>query len=136
MKTDDMMSKVAGSGWGIFVMSEHGKWYAGTHTVGLFHHSSFLAGDVVACAGELKVSNGSLKGISNKSGHYAPTAEMLMQSLGELARAGVSLGGVRADVWYVDQADGGKVKVEYYDAAQFLARGRGTHKKDKADFSV
>jgi hypothetical protein len=37
-----------------------------------FNHSSLVAGEPVAAAGEMKVNNGRLEIISNKSGHYVP----------------------------------------------------------------
>ena len=34
----------SGRGWAIYVVSPRGQWYAGSHRVGAFHHSSFLRG--------------------------------------------------------------------------------------------
>ena len=59
-----------------------------TELVG-FHHSSFLAGDEVACAGELEVSHGKLVSINNNSGHYTPPPECLLTLIDSLSRAGV-----------------------------------------------
>ena len=44
-----------------------------------FHHSSFLSGGTVSCAGEIKCKNGVLELISNVSGHYRPPEEYLQQ---------------------------------------------------------
>ncbi|MES3039092.1 MAG: hypothetical protein V4736_14390 [Bdellovibrionota bacterium] len=74
----------------IFVMSEDGAFYAGTSAPGFRHHSSFLAGQPVAAAGEMIVENGNLIAISRKSGHYAPSADRLSLAIGELARLGLN----------------------------------------------
>lgn len=55
-----------------------------------FHHSSFLAGQKVASAGELKVNEGTLSMISNASGHYKPKSEHVMQTLNELEEQGAA----------------------------------------------
>jgi len=92
--TSGSYSKFKGVGFGIFVMGSNGKIYAGDHRIGLFHHSSLLAGGAVAGAGELKVIGGALKWITNKSGHYTPTAAQTIQVLAELQRRGVDLAAV------------------------------------------
>ena len=119
--TSKSTSKAAGPGFAIFVMSERGQFYAGSHKVGLFHHSSLLAGEDAACGGEMKASNGKLEHITNKSGHYTPNPAHLRQALGELARGGVKLGGVTATVW--DKTKEGKIAKRRYDAADFMRRG-------------
>ena len=92
--TSAMFSKHSGAGFGIYVMSPNGELYSNPHKVGLFHHSSFLAGLPTAGAGELKVIDGTLKYITNKSGHYQPGDEHLVQTLMELRDRGVGLTGV------------------------------------------
>jgi hypothetical protein len=82
------------SGYAIYVMSPDGKFYAEGHKPGLFHHSSFLAGGDVAGAGEMKVENGSLKVITNKSGHYQPRTEEMLQVFAELESRGIDLSAV------------------------------------------
>jgi hypothetical protein len=59
--------------------------------VGHRHHSSLLAGIPVACAGELEAQNGTLKWLSNKSGHYAPNVDHLLQILHMLQKKLVPL---------------------------------------------
>jgi hypothetical protein len=88
-------SNHSGGGWAIFVMSPNGNIYAGSHKVGLFHHSSFLAGGNVAGAGEVKASGGTISGLTNKSGHYRPTSAEMVQVFDELKSRGVSLSSVR-----------------------------------------
>jgi hypothetical protein len=56
------------------------------------HHSSVLAGEEVAAAGEMTLNyQGYLEKISNKSGHYRPGATKVIQLLEELARQGALL---------------------------------------------
>lgn len=82
----------------IFVMDLNGRFYASNdQKVGEFHHSSFLAGDAVAAAGELEVENGVLKTISDKSGHYRPRRPFGDQAIDQLRQIGVSLQGVTVD---------------------------------------
>lgn len=45
---------------------------------GTLHHSSFLSGKGVICAGEIILDNGTLSYISNESGHYRPKTEDLL----------------------------------------------------------
>lgn len=92
--TSGARSKFMGAGFAIFVMAPDGRIYAGQHKVGLFHHSSFLSGGDVAGAGEIKVDKGRLTYLTNKSGHYLPEKEQVMQVLEELRSRGVSLAGV------------------------------------------
>lgn len=79
--TAKMFSKEAGAGSGIFVMSPDGAFYSNSHKVGLFHHSSFLAGLPTAGAGEWQVDGGALKVVTHKSGHYRPDATSVLQTL-------------------------------------------------------
>jgi hypothetical protein len=83
----------------IFVMDPGGGLYASTrHSLGKFHHSSFLSGGDVAGAGELKVSGGDLKLISNKSTHYCPGRDMTLQVAKELRSRGVPLDDVDIEI--------------------------------------
>jgi hypothetical protein len=89
--TSSFQSPFSGAGWGMYVMDSAGHMYVSGHKVGLFHHSSFLAGGDVAAAGELKVSNsGKLEHITNKTGHYKAGPEQLGQAIEELASMGIS----------------------------------------------
>jgi hypothetical protein len=92
--TSNLFSKFMKQGWAIFVMDSSGRFFAAQHKVGLFHHSSFLAGGNVAGAGEIKVEGGRVKGITNKSGHYQPTTAEMMQVFAELESNGVDLASV------------------------------------------
>ncbi len=89
----------SGPGWAIYVVSPRGQWYAGTHRVGAFHHSSFLAGRPVLAAGEMQVANGVLKVLTAKSGHYQPSMEQFVNGLKTLKRAGISLDRCEVEVY-------------------------------------
>ena len=89
--TADLFSKVMGKGYGIFVMDNEGRIFAAAHKVGLFHHSSFLAGASVAAAGEIKIEHGVIKAVTNKSGHYKPSDPEMIQLFQELESRGVDL---------------------------------------------
>ncbi|HEX6020530.1 MAG TPA: hypothetical protein VFZ00_00950, partial [Solirubrobacter sp.] len=121
LDTSTMISKASGPGWGIFVMAEDGKLFVGRHKVGLFHHSSFTAGEDVASAGELQVIGGTLKGITAKSGHYMPTPAHMVQLLHRLDAAGADLAGVPCKVWLITRETGARTLV--YDSADLLANG-------------
>lgn len=76
----------------IFVMSKDGRIYASLqHSVGEFHHSSFLAGEAVASAGELKVIKGVINEVTRKSGHYQPSKYFNNQFIKHLAKEGVDV---------------------------------------------
>lgn len=90
LDTSGMVSNASGSGFGIFVMSQNGEAYVGSHKVGIFHHSSFLGGGNVAAAGEMKAGGGKLEVLSNKSGHYKPSHAHNMQMIAELKSANIA----------------------------------------------
>jgi hypothetical protein len=74
----------------IFVMDGSGNLYASNEPeVGRLHHSSLLAGQDVAGAGELKVVDGRLVEMTDKSGHYRPAAETNDQALEALRAQGL-----------------------------------------------
>jgi hypothetical protein len=91
-------SRGPNSGKAIFVMDENGSFYASNHQeIGEFHHSSLGRGEPVAAAGELQVDDGVLKGISDKSGHYAPGRQYTQQALDSLKNKGVDMDNVERD---------------------------------------
>jgi len=78
-------------GRAIFVMDAQGTIYVSNEqTRGKFHHSSFLAGQPVAAAGDIAIDNGVITAISRKSGHYRPTHEQLNQVVQQLADQNIS----------------------------------------------
>ena len=89
----------SGDGRAIFVMNENGTFYASNnHEVGRFHHSSLVAGQSVAAAGEIVVHEGTLMLLSNKSGHYRPNRKLTEQALHALKTAGVDIRSVQVDL--------------------------------------
>ena len=79
-------------GRAIFVMDEHGNFYASNfRKTAEFHHSSFLGGKPVAAAGEMEIFKGEITTISKQSGHYKPSAEFIKQAVSELESRGVDM---------------------------------------------
>ena len=95
LDTKNMVTHFSGPGFAIYVMSEQGNLHVGSHSVGFRHHSTLLAGSNVAGAGEVQVDKGKLVWISNKSGHYAPSAPHFLQVLHQLQKKGVDLSVVK-----------------------------------------
>jgi hypothetical protein len=96
--TSDASTVFSAEGRAIFVMDENGDFYASKfQQVGRFHHSSLAGGEPVAAAGEMKVEQGVLILISNKSGHYRPGPTFMEQALDSLSRKGIGTGGVKRD---------------------------------------
>jgi hypothetical protein len=78
LHTEGLSTHASGAGWAIFVQAATGEIYVGSHDIGKFHHSSFLAGMPVRAAGELVADRGVLKALSGKSGHYQPTPSQIL----------------------------------------------------------
>jgi hypothetical protein len=91
LDTKNMVTHFSGPGYAIYVMSYEGNLHVSSHSVGHRHHSSLLAGGMVAGAGELRVSQGQMLWISNKSGHYRPDVFHLLQTLHALWMRGMQL---------------------------------------------
>lgn len=82
-------------GRGIYVMDGDGNLYAGPRQiVGRLHHSSFVAGGGVACAGELVVHRGRPVLFSACSGHYPPGPRDLDRVRQALDEQGVDVASV------------------------------------------
>jgi hypothetical protein len=62
-----------------YVWTQCGTLLAGQHAPGELHHSSFVAGDAVRCAGMIRVAGGKVEMISSNSGHYRPSEANLRQ---------------------------------------------------------
>ncbi|MFC5470701.1 hypothetical protein ACFPPD_18595 [Cohnella suwonensis] len=56
-----------------------------------FHHTSFLAGQDVAGAGEMQVRDGQVELVSDASGHYMPESRQMMQTVKQLQKNKVSV---------------------------------------------
>jgi hypothetical protein len=91
LDTRNMVTHFSGPGYAIYVMSYEGNLHVSSHSVGHRHHSSLLAGGMVAGAGELRVGSGRIDWLSNKSGHYRPDVFHLLQTLHSLWMRGVPL---------------------------------------------
>ncbi len=91
LDTAKFVTHFSGPGKAIYVMSATGNLHVHSHSVGHFHHSSLLAGAPVAGAGEIEVQRGLITWLSNKSGHYRPGRDHLLQVLGMLQSKGVDL---------------------------------------------
>jgi hypothetical protein len=77
-------------GHAIFVMDRYGNFYASlVQTRGVFHHTTFLAGQPTAGSGEMVVTNGRLEGVYALSGHYLPGFNQMWQIAPELRRMNV-----------------------------------------------
>lgn len=77
-----------GGGRAIFVLTGDGRVYASNrHVAGRFQHSSLLAGAPVAGAGELRVINGVLELISNRSHHYMPPPDFATRTIRHIIRS-------------------------------------------------
>jgi len=80
----------------IFVMDRDGNLYASNYQApGDFHHSSMLAGGEVCGAGEIRVDNGRIVDMTDKSGHYRPAADLNDNALDELRRQGLNTEGMK-----------------------------------------
>ncbi|HYF33876.1 MAG TPA: hypothetical protein VD994_01190 [Prosthecobacter sp.] len=90
------------------------------------HHSSFLAGEDVAGAGELQVGqDGFLKGVTDRSGHYKPGEEQTTQTLAELENKGVNLDNVKFTLDRGTEKVGGMAK-EYQQGGEQTFKARHT----------
>lgn len=70
----------------IYVLTEDNEWYGGTKD-GPVHHSSFMQGAPVKCAGHLHTDgSGNLQRIDRNSGHYAPEADAMKRAIAVLSK--------------------------------------------------
>ncbi|MBN3905855.1 MAG: hypothetical protein HWQ35_04490 [Nostoc sp. NMS1] len=116
-----------GKDWMIFVLSPDGKFYADGHKEGEYHHSSALAGIPVKGAGAIKVINGTLEAIADKSGHYKPNMHQMYTTLRHLEKLGVNpetymvytrdLGDMEGNKWIEKYENSGEFK-EYREQQQ------------------
>ena len=60
-----------------YVWTACGTLLAGEHVSQKFHHSSFVGGEAVRCAGMIRIDNGKVSQVSNDSGHYQPPQQKL-----------------------------------------------------------
>jgi hypothetical protein len=55
-----------------YVWSVGGDIFTGVHKPGALHHTTFVSGKKVRCAGMIRVRGGKVEQVSNDSGHYRP----------------------------------------------------------------
>jgi hypothetical protein len=121
-KTEGMQSHWSKQDEGVamYVMSPDGTFYAASQAGGRFHHSSFLSGGPVACAGEMSVnSSGNITYINNFSGHYMPDEDNMKQALQQLRSDGVVLKNVKLGLKFVGMRDPAKGQ-DFMNAEIFL----------------
>jgi hypothetical protein len=69
--TQFMNTVFSGYGWAIFVLSTTGRLYIHRHVKHRFHHSSFVQGGAIRCAGELVIdATGRIRVVTTKTGHF------------------------------------------------------------------
>lgn len=103
--TGKLQTAFSGLGFAIWVLSLKDRFYAGSHKVGQFHHSSFLSGKKVLAAGEMVVSGGKLRLLTGKSGHYKPKLEHLAYAVEILGKQSIDLSSFRVQVWKTRHTD-------------------------------
>ena len=82
-------------GKAIYVMNEAGEIFASNlQHRGVFHHSSLVAGNPVAAAGEIFVHKGKLVKLNNSSGHCSPDKELNKQIFVQLKSKGIDIDNV------------------------------------------
>ena len=77
--TTHLSGKADEAGSAAFVWTQCNTLLVGEHEQGRLHHSSFVGGKRVRCAGMLRVVNGKVDLISNNSGHYRPSESQLRE---------------------------------------------------------
>lgn len=87
----------------LFVMNASGTFFATEGKLHKIHHSTLLAGEDVACAGEIGLSGGKVIFLSNSSGHYLPGPAHVWQALHSLARQGADLSMIDVEIHGVGQ---------------------------------
>ncbi len=70
--TSDYRSEKAADGRAAYVWSEGKELFVAEHRGKYFHHSTFVSGNKVRCAGMLQITKGKVVYADNFSGHYRP----------------------------------------------------------------
>jgi hypothetical protein len=84
----DPIQTGGGDGAAAYVWSQESELFIAQHGSGIFHHSSFLAGQRVRCAGMIRIEKGRVTAISNNSGHYKPRKPQIVNMIRFLTGAG------------------------------------------------
>lgn len=62
-------------------------------------HSSMNAGNVVLCAGEMKIEDGRLLELTDHSGHYQPTVNHIYEALGHFNKHGIDTSDTKITIY-------------------------------------
>ena len=90
--TDQQKTNNTQRGLAIYVMNARGEiWLSFDSKDHYFHHSTLLAGQPIAAAGEMIIFQGKLYAINNQSGHYQPPPIILKRVLSVLENKGVDI---------------------------------------------
>ena len=89
--TKEERTEFSGNGVAIFVVGSDQKLYCGTHDHGKFHHSSFLSGASVLCAGEIIIKDGKVEAFTSKTGHYQSGRQEVINFVKFLKEQGLDL---------------------------------------------
>lgn len=108
-----------GRGIACFVWAPNDDIFIAEHCPGKFHHSSFLSGGNVKCAGMIGIQQGTVKEISNNSGHYKPKPEEFRVFVAFLQQKGVT-----ADDCFLKVTGGGNADF-IGPIKQYARHGRG-----------
>ncbi|HXF28880.1 MAG TPA: hypothetical protein VN457_03450, partial [Chlamydiales bacterium] len=106
----------------IFVISPENKVYIGIYEKGVMQHSSFLSGGAVQSAGLLVMKNGKIAEITNKSGHYQPTPQMISNALMVFKAQGIKIDGIIVNLLPAKEGDNWQT----ITASELLTRYRPT----------
>lgn len=90
----------------IYVMAPDGKLYVNPPEELLqasFHHSSFLHGNAIICAGTFKIKKGHLIEATTISGHYKPKTKHLLNFLDRIGKKGIDLSNVNVRLFGIDE---------------------------------
>ena len=101
LDTGSYQTTFSGRGMASFVLGVNDTLYVGDHILGRFHHSSFLAGGRVFCAGEIRVQRGKSIEVTNKSGHYHTSSKHMLNMLKYFKKNGVDLENVTVRLFVV-----------------------------------
>jgi len=89
----------------IWVLSPDNKFYSHVVKIGRFHHSSLLGGTEIQAAGEWGVTNGKLKWINGKSGHYRPELARFIAGLELLIQSGATANDTKVRLYKMQQTN-------------------------------
>jgi hypothetical protein len=103
-----------------YVQSLWNSIYMAKHDGGAYH-SQYMSGNQVACAGGMTIQGGTLRLVSNSSGHYRPSSAVLVPLLFHLRTRMVPLTGVTVSAF--DTGDNDTIFVTQCDAMHFLITG-------------